>query len=188
MKVDILNTQKTYEIIYADPPWSYKDKRCNGAALNHYQTMNDNNICDLPIQKLAAEDSVLFMWATYPKYAEALQVIKSWGFKYKTIAFQWVKTNKSVEDGRMFLNERDFFLGLGRWTRGNTEPCLLATRGKPKRVNKAVRQLIVSPLSKHSEKPARVRNEIIKLMGGASAIELFARKEAPGWDCWGNEV
>ncbi len=90
--------QKKYNIIYADPPWSYQDKGCNGNAEDHYRTMTLADICNLPINGgggIAADDCVLFMWATYPMMAEALKVIEAWGFTYKTIGFQWVKLNRS---------------------------------------------------------------------------------------------
>ncbi|KKL73814.1 hypothetical protein LCGC14_2071130 [marine sediment metagenome] len=119
---------KKYQIIYADPPWSYNDKNCNGAALGHYQTMKLKDICNLKIGKITDKNAVLFLWATYPLLKEALEVIEAWGFTYKSIAFQWVKLNKKSKTP---------FYGLGRWTRGNTEPCLLATKGKPKRISKA---------------------------------------------------
>ena len=171
--------QKKYSIIYADPPWSYKDSGCQGAAAKHYNTMSIEELKKLPIGDLADKNAVLFMWATYPKLAEALELIDSWGFIYKTIAFQWVKTYKSG------FGE---FLGLGRWTRGNAEPCLLATKGKPKRINPGISQLIFSPIRKHSQKPPETRIKIKKLLGDLPAIELFARDKTPGWDVWGNEV
>ena len=102
------------------PPWRYQDRKCNGACEFHYPTMNIKDICDIPINKIADKDCVLFLWATYPMLKEALDLIDAWGFKYKTIGFQWVKQNKS---GKVF------FFGLGRWTRGNTECCLIATKG-----------------------------------------------------------
>ena len=142
---------KKYNIIYADPPWRYNDKGCQGAAEKQYRTMALEDICKLSVPEICAKDAVLFMWATYPKLAEALQVIKAWGFEYKTIAFQWIKLNKSG------VGE---FFGLGRWTRGNTEPCLLAVKGKPRRISAAVSQLIKSPLRKHSEKPPETRKKI----------------------------
>ena len=179
MTIDIFNTDKKYNIIYADPPWSYKDKKCNGACEFHYKTMNIKDICDLPIQRITEKDCVLFLWVTYPMLKEAMQLIDAWGFKYKTIGFQWVKQNKSGHG---------FFFGLGRGTRGNTECCLIATKGKPQRVDNSVGQLIISPLREHSKKPDEAREKIVKLMGDVPRIELFARQHADGWDCWGNEV
>jgi len=168
-----------YKIIYADPPWSYADKGCQGTMANHYKGMELEEIKKLPIKEIAEDDSILFLWATYPMLKEALSVIEAWGFTYKSIAFQWVKQNKK---------NGGFFYGLGRWTRGNTECCLLATKGKPKRVSNSVFQLVLSPLRRHSQKPDEVRDLIIKLMGDLPRIELFAREKVEGWDCWGNEV
>jgi N6-adenosine-specific RNA methylase IME4 len=170
---------KKYHIIYADPPWRYSDKSCSGAAENQYKTMKLQDICNLQIEKISEKDSVLFLWATYPMLKEALSVGESWGFNYKSIAFQWVKLNKK--------NGKPFY-GLGRWTRGNTECCLLFTKGKPKRQSSLVFQLIQTPISKHSMKPQEARDKIIKLMGDISRIELFARQKNQGWDVWGNEI
>lgn len=170
---------KKYNIIYADPAWRYQDTGCNGNAESHYKTMSIKDICDLPINEMADDNCVLFMWATYPMLNEALKVIDSWGFKYKSIAFQWLKLNKK--------NGKPFY-GLGRWTRGNTEPCLIATKGKPKRISNSVFQLIQSPIRGHSRKPDIVREKIIELIGNLPRIELFARERFQGWDAWGNEV
>ena len=177
--IDIFNTDKKYNIIYADPPWRYQDRKCNGACEFHYNTMKIDEICKLPIQKITEKDAVLFLWCTYPMLQEALQLINAWGFRYKTIGFQWVKQNKSGNG---------FFFGLGRWTRGNTECCLIATKGKPKRINNSVSQLIVSPIQAHSQKPSETRDRIVQLLGDLPRIELFARQTADGWDCWGKET
>lgn len=174
---------KKYSIIYADPPWSYSDSGCSGAAAAQYATMSINELKQLPVNPagggIAADDCVLFMWATYPKMQEALDLIEAWGFKYKSIAFQWIKQNRSGNG---------YFFGLGRWTRGNTEPCLIAIKGKPKRISAGVGQLVFSPLRRHSQKPTEVRDKIVELMGDLPRIELFAREAAPGWDVWGNEA
>lgn len=179
MRVDIFTTNKKYNIIYADPPWQYRDKKCNGACEFHYNTMSSKELCTLPIKNIADKDCVLFLWVTYPMLQEAMQLMEAWGFKYKTIAFQWVKQNKSGNG---------FFFGLGRWTRGNTECCLIGTRGKPKRINNSISQLIISPIQAHSQKPSEAREQIVALMGDLPRIELFARQHTEGWDCWGNEV
>lgn len=104
--------KKKYKIIYADPPWSYNDKGCQGTMANHYKGMNIEDIKGLNISNISSEDSILFLWVTYPMLKEGLEVIKAWGFEYKSIAFQWIKLNKSG---------KGYFYGLGRWTRGNTE-------------------------------------------------------------------
>lgn len=169
-----------YGIIYADPPWSYQDKGCNGNCEEHYKTMSLADICNLPVREISEDNCVLFLWTTYPMLQESMKVIEAWGFKYKSIAFQWVKLNKK--------NGKPFY-GLGRWTRGNTEPCLIATRGKPKRVSNSVFQLIQTPIEGHSKKPQEARDKIVKLMGfSVPRVELFARQKTPGWDVWGNEV
>lgn len=179
MYADIFKTDKRYNVIYADPPWRYGDRKCNGACEFHYSTMPISDICALPISRIAADDCVLFLWTTYPMMQEAMQLIDAWGFKYKSIAFQWVKLNKSG---------KGYFFGLGRWTRGNTEPCLIAVKGKPHRISASVGQLVFEPLRAHSEKPPIVRQKIVDLIGDVPRIELFARDTAQGWDCWGNEV
>ena len=194
MKVDIYNTDKKYQIIYADPPWSYADKSCDGACAKHYKTMGINDICNIPVKQIADKNCVLFMWATYPQLNEALQLIKAWGFTYKSIAFQWVKLNKRINMDTFQITtvgsllKKACFFGLGRWTRGNTECCLIATKGKPQRVSASVGQLVFAPLGRHSEKPAEVREKIIQLVGDLPRIELFARQAAEGWDCWGDEA
>jgi site-specific DNA-methyltransferase (adenine-specific) len=170
---------KKYQIILADPPWQYQDKNCNGACAGHYSTMSIKEICALPIKELADKDCVLFLWATYPMLPEALQVIKAWGFKYKTIAFQWVKKNRTGQG---------YFYGLGRWTRGNTEPCLLAVKGLPSRINNAVFQIIEAPIRGHSQKPIVQYSLIESLIGKLPRVELFARASWVGWDVWGNQT
>ena len=171
-----------YNIILADPAWSYRvwsKKGLGRSAENHYPTMKISDICALPIADIAAKDSALFIWATYPQLQDAFDVIKAWGFTYKTVAFTWVKRNKKSPG---------WFVGCGYWTRANAELCLLATKGHPKRVSKSVRQIIDMPISRHSEKPAETRERIVELMGDLPRIELFAREKPCGWHVWGNEV
>ena len=141
--------------------------------------MGIEELCALPVSEITEKDCVLFLWATFPQLKEALQLIKAWGFTYKTVAFVWLKTNKKA---------LTWFYGLGFWTRGNAEICLLATKGHPKRQAKNIHQLIISPIEEHSKKPEEARKKIVALMGDIPRIELFARKESPGWDIWGNEV
>ena len=183
MKVDIYNTEKKYDIIYADPPWAYHDTLGGNAKMGAmpYPTMTNEAICAMPIgNKIAKKDSILFMWATMPKLQEALDVIKAWGFKYKTCAFCWVKQNPK---------SGGIYAGLGRWVQGNAELCLLATKGHPHRISKSVKQIVMAPRGRHSAKPSEVRDRIVQLMGeDTERIELFARDYADGWDCWGNEV
>ena len=189
-----------YNIIYADPPWKYWGGRVKGAGIKHYPVMELKDICRLPVNEIAADDSVLFLWTTFPKIYEALEVITAWGFEYKTVAFVWVKQTKSGGDWFMvlqFLSQSSktrfaaFAVGKsarGYWTRSNAEICLLATKGKPVRFSKAVHQLIISPVEQHSKKPDVTRDKIVELAGNLPRVELFARQKARGWDVWGNEV
>ena len=172
-------TSKKYNIIYADPPWQYARSKVQGAAEKHYRTMSVDDICQLPIAEICGKDCILFMWATFPQLKEALQVIKAWGFNYKSVAFVWLKQNKSGIG---------WFYGLGFWTRGNADICLLATKGQPKRKSAKVHQFIISPLRGHSQKPDEARDKIVELVGDLPRVELFAREKADGWDTWGNEV
>lgn len=141
--------------------------------------MSIEEICTLSLNRIAAKDCVLFLWATFPMLPEALRVISAWGFQFKTVAFVWLKQNRKA---------KTWFYGLGFWTRSNVEICLLATRGHPKRQDKGIHQLIISPVEAHSKKPDEVRNKIVQLMGDLPRIELFARQASPGWNVWGNEV
>lgn len=171
---------KRYSVIYADPPWSYNDKMIGHSfSLDHeYETQSLSWIKRLPVNEIADKDCVLFLWAVSPQLPEALEVIESWGFKYKTLAFCW---NKKTATGKDVSN-------LGRWTMGNVELCLLATKGRPKRVTRNVKQLVSAERTRHSKKPQEVRTRIVDLMGDVPRIELFARDYYEGWDVWGNEV
>jgi len=182
---------KKYQVIYADPPWNFSSKlkssklEENGKAVQHkliekYQTMRIKDICELPIKEIADETSVLLMWTTDAHLEEAMKVINAWGYKYKTVGFIW---NKKEKTGKQVCF-------MGQWTMKGSEICLLATRGKAHSLLKVrnIRQLIEAPRGKHSEKPQEARERIDKLFGDIPKIELFARQEIEGWDCWGNEV
>ncbi len=181
--IDIFTTDKKYNIIYADPPWTFRTYSAKGkekkSSESHYQCMKKGDIQRLPIQRISADDCVLLMWVTFPCLEEGLELIKAWGFTYKTCGFTWVKKNKK-SDG--------YFWGLGYWTRANAELCLIATKGKPKRVSKSVHQICDARIMEHSRKPAEIRDRIVQLCGDLPRIELFARQYADGWDCWGNET
>jgi len=178
-----MREMKKYQIIYADPPWKFKvwcfDTGSGRSPDQYYPTMELEDICALPVQEIADKNCILFLWGTWPKLTEALQVINAWGFKYKTSAFVWGKQNPK---------DRKFMCGLGYWTRKATEFVLLATKGSPKRMDKSVREFIASPRREHSRKPDEIRCRIVKLMGDIPRIELFAREKTEGWDVWGNEV
>ena len=175
---------KKYNIIYADPPWHFENWNNKTAQTNpnqHYPTMTMKDIANMKVNDIAADDCVLFMWCTDPLLHKQLPIIESWGFKYKTVAFHWVKTNKDK-------TKNYYFKGPGYWTRANNEICVLATKGKPKRESGNVDRLVVSERREHSRKPDIIRKNIVDLCGDLPRIELFARQEWSGWDIWGNEV
>ena len=173
---------KKYQIIYADPPWYYKNYANQTASRwvgNQYFLMSEQDICNLPINNIAADNCILFLWITAPQFETAFKVINAWGFKYKTLGFCWVKKNKKKDS---------FFWGMGYWTRSNVELCLIAVKGRPKRINTSIHQIVYSPIEKHSKKPDIVRDKIVKLVGDLPRIELFAREWHFGWDAWGDEI
>jgi N6-adenosine-specific RNA methylase IME4 len=145
---------KKYGVIYADPPYSYRvwsEKGRGRCAENHYSTMPTEDICALPVADLADTDCALLLWATFPNLPAAFDVIKAWGFVYKTVAFTWCKRNRK---------NPDYFMGCGYYTRANAEICLLATKGSPKRISRSVRQIIDTPIERHSKKPDEIRGRI----------------------------
>jgi len=171
-----------YNCVLADPPWEYRvwsEKGAGRSAESHYPTMPVKDICALPVADIAAPDSALFLWVTFPVLPDAFKVIAAWGYTYKSVAFTWIKTNRKSPG---------YHVGMGHYTRANAEICLLATRGRMPRVSKGIRQLIVSPVEEHSKKPDETRERIVQLFGDIPRIELFARRRADGWDAWGNEI
>ncbi|MBK8200657.1 MAG: DNA methyltransferase [Acidobacteria bacterium] len=181
---------RRYGAILADPPWSFKswsDKgkdRCpdamvrqKGLAERHYKTMGLADIKALPVADIAARDSVLILWVVDCMLPEGLDVGAAWGFRFKTTGFTWQKT---TQDGRPAI-------GLGYWGRGQTEQCLLFTRGKPRRLSAGVRKLIIAPRREHSRKPDE-QYERIEALAAGPYVELFARRRRAGWDSWGNQL
>tara|TARA_B110000977_G_C10780528_1_gene378405 strand:- start:40 stop:615 length:576 start_codon:yes stop_codon:yes gene_type:complete len=179
---------KKYNIIYADPPWHYGSKSAinntSGKTIkplkDHYNTMTLNELKELPIKGLTKEDAACFMWVTDSHIDEALEILKSWGFKYKTIAFNWVKTT----------SKGNYCKNVAPWTMKSSEICLLGIKGKMtkyKQVNN-IESLVIAERTKHSRKPKEVRDRIELLFGDTPRIELFAREKTEGWDSWGNEV
>lgn len=172
-----------YQIIYADPPWQFKTYSKKGSLQKsadcHYSCMNMEDIMALPVETLAAEDCVLFLWVTFPLLREGLETMRRWGFTYKTCGFNWVKRNKKADS---------WFMGLGYWTRSNSELCLIGTKGHPKRISKSVSQICDARIMEHSRKPEEIRDRIVELCGDLPRIELFARSRADGWDSLGNEI
>lgn len=170
-----------FSVIYADPAWSYRDK-CNagkrGAAYK-YPTMKLADIRAMPVADIAAPDSLLFMWATFPLLPEAMAVMEAWGFKYKTVGFTWIKINPKALTPRQCM---------GNYTRANAEVCLIGAKGKGvKRISASVHSVVQAPIRDHSEKPAEVRDRIVQLVGDVPRIELFARHVVEGWTGWGRD-
>lgn len=186
-----------YGAIYADPPWHFQTwagARKSGAGVAcraskpAYKTMVDADIAALPVADFAADNCALFLWTCWPVLERTFPILAAWGFTYKTCAFCWVKgRNPALFPGDEFPDLFNDRMGLGYWTRANSEVCLLATRGKPKRQNADVRQVILAPLREHSRKPDETRKRIERLVAGPY-LEMFARTTVPGWDVWGNET
>ncbi len=183
--------KKKYQIIYADPPWSYQSfsgkskknflnkKRIWGIAESNYATMSMEQLKQLPIQNITNDNCILFMWATFPNLQQALDLMKAWGFEYKTVAFVWEKLDKTNNTPKKY--------GLGWYTRSNCEIVMLGRKGKFDRQSASIQQIIKSTISKHSQKPNEVRQRILRLCGDLPRIELFARTKIHGWDTWGND-
>lgn len=170
-----------YNIIYADPPWSYQNGGVPQGGVNkQYATMTLEDIKSLPVGEIADDPCVLMLWATFPQLPQALEVISAWGFTYKTLGFSWLKTNK---DGSPFF-------GIGYYAKSNQEVCLLAVKGKAHSLVKSnkVSSFVSTGRTRHSEKPHIFREKIVELFGDIPRIELFAREKVKGWDSWGNEV
>lgn len=180
---------KKYQIIYADPPWAYRvhvddnndPDREHGAIRNanhYYNTMTIEQLKQLPVKDIADKNCILFMWVTNPLIPEGLEVIRSWGFEYKTVGFVWMKT----------YNSGKIWVGLGHYTRSSAELCLIARKGRVPVIDKSIRQGLIAPIDEHSKKPTEIRDMIVKMYGDIPRIELFARQRTPGWDVWGNQV
>ena len=174
--------KEKFDVIYADPPWKYNkklNKKGRDVAL-HYPVMNLELIKSLPVEKISKDNSILFLWVTFPKMDEGIELIESWGFKYKTLGFNWIKKNKKSDS---------LFWGLGYYTRSNPEVCLIGTKGSPDIKDNGVHSVIMSKIEKHSKKPQEARHKIERLMGKkTNKIELFAREKVEGWTVWGNEI
>lgn len=184
-----------YRAVLIDPPWEFRVYSAKGkgrSAESHYPTMTLDALKALNIAPILAPDCAVFVWVTWPVLFEAKALAEAWNLEYKTCAFNWVKLNKMQRDTA--------FTGMGYWTRSNSEPCLLFTKGKPKRKSKAVKQLLLewtgglfpetlaTPIGEHSQKPEVVYQRIEQLVGGDSFCELFARQPRKGWTTLGNEI
>ena len=181
-----------FSAILADNAWeftTYSDKGAGRSPQAHYHTMTVDKMCDLPVEQVAADDCVLFLWAVDPRLPDAIRVGQAWGFEYKTVAFYRVKQVASRVQPTFLPVNHDFHwhMGTGYWTRANCEMCLLFTRGNPKRLSMNVRRLLVSPVQEHSRKPDEIHDRIEQLVAGPY-LELFGRREREGWTVLGNEI
>lgn len=179
---------KKYKVIYADPPWHYGSKSAVNNSTGsdhkplseHYNTMSLSEIKALPIKEMTDTDAACFMWVTDSHLDEAIEIFKAWGFRYKTIAFNWVKTT----------SKGNYCKNVAPWTMKSSEICLLGTKGamtKYKQVNN-IESLVIAERTKHSRKPEEVRKRIELLFGDIPKLEMFARKASEGWDVFGNEA
>ena len=171
-----------FEIIYADPPWSFDNWSEKGEDRNpnqHYDTMGWEEIAALPVGELASRNCACFLWAIDPLLDKAFETLRRWGFRFVTVAFTWAKLNPSGQG---------YAMGTGYYTRANPEICLLGMTGSMPRLDAGVRQLVVEPRREHSRKPDRIADDIVRLFGDRPRIELFARTKRSGWEAWGNQV
>ena len=183
-----------FACIYADPPWAFRTysgekmtpHRC---AEDHYRTMDFAALSALPVADVAAKDCALFMWVVGSHFEEAFRLAGAWGFSFKTDAFYWLKQRLiDADQADLFTGDiAEPRMGFGYWTRKQIEPCLLFTRGSPRRLSASVRQAIIEPRREHSRKPECARDRIEALVDGPY-LELFARSTRPGWSSWGNEI
>lgn len=162
-----------FPVIYADPPWQYEHSKTESREIeNHYPTMTLDDICDLPVSEVAADDAVLFLWVTSPKLEEGLRVLNAWGFSYRT-CMEW---DKEV-------------IGMGYYARQQHELLLIGTRGSLPVPPPAARprSVVREKRSKHSAKPHGFYSLIAEMYPEFSKLELFCRTPQPGWDVWGNQ-
>jgi N6-adenosine-specific RNA methylase IME4 len=187
-------------VVLADPPWPYATYSSAGegrSAAMHYRTrMTLEEIKAYPVADMAAKDSWLFLWVTAPQTLMILEVMSAWGFVFSGLGFTWAKTIKkavitplsvTVAPGAKKPPQSLWHMGLGHTTRKNTELCWLGRRGNPKRLNKNVREFIVTPVREHSRKPDEVYGLIERYCAGPY-LELFARQRRPGWISDGDEL
>jgi N6-adenosine-specific RNA methylase IME4 len=178
--LELQRMNKKYQIIYeihvGTKGHNGKKDSDTGSAEKHYPTMTLKELSDLKpmINIIADDDCLLFMWTSSPHLDQAVELLKSWGFKYATIGFIWDKQR----------------VNPGFYTMSQCEICLIGKRGKIPRPRGArnIRQLVSEMRGRHSAKPYEVRKRIESMFPSQDRIELFARERVEGWDAWGNEV
>lgn len=180
--------RRHYRVIYADPPWRFSSNskaKPGRNARRHYDTMSLDEIKALPVKELAHPDGCrLMLWATAPFADKAHEVIKAWGFKYKTMRV-WVKLWPNADE--MFITPSSIARGTGYEVIGNAEPMYIGKRGRPSGPRgKLPSSIIFARRREHSRKPDMVRDEIARLYEGPR-LELFARSEHEGFTAWGNQ-
>ena len=176
---------KKYQVIYADPPWSFNSKKTGGSmtsgASAKYNTMSIGDLKAMPIESMLADNAILIMWYVSSQPQEALDLANAWGFTVKNInGFVW---------GKLTVKLMKFF-GMGFYTRAGTESALIAIKGKASNliVDHSVRAYRESVVGKHSKKPDEFRDDIVKMCGDVPRLEMFARQASDGWDVFGNEA
>jgi len=175
----ITPTEVKYDLIYIDPPWSYNKKVGQGVADEIYSTMDLEKIKLLPINETLKDNSVVYMWATFPMLNEAFEVIQAWGLEYVTVGFNWIKLND---------NGKPFF-GIGHHTKSNGEICLLLRKGVGLKIlDNTISQVIMTKKEKHSKKPRICYSHLERLYGNVERIEMFARHRREGWDVFGDQL
>lgn len=166
-----------YACLVADPPWRFGDKLPGPGrgAEKHYPTLSIADLCAFALPPLAA-DAYLFLWRVSSQVAEAYRVVEAWGFTPKT-ELVWVKR---TETGRRWF-------GMGRTLRAEHETCIVAVRGRPTVLNRSTRSTFEAAAGRHSAKPEAFFDLVEALVPGPY-VELFARRQRPGWTCLGNEI
>jgi N6-adenosine-specific RNA methylase IME4 len=188
-----LRTTGGFGCIYADPPWMYENYSEKGERKNpnqHYDCVTADDLEDMPVRLLAANDCWLFMWATFPCLPQALKLMDEWGFTYST-GLAWAKQSKRSGDKDMDDPDHKLAFGTGYIFRSAAELLLMGRRGKPKLFkregSRSIRNLIVAPVREHSRKPDSVY-DMIELRVPGPYVELFSRSSRAGWAAWGNET
>ena len=190
MIIDIYNTKDKYDVIYADPPWSYYNDMSvspdcttiKGMRRPPYPVLSTKDICKIPVNKISNDNCILFIWTTDYHLEKCMDVIRAWGFVYKTVGFVWAKKNRNGSQVSF----------MGAYTKkSGCELCLIATKGKDAHrmvIKHNVNSFIEYPRQEHSKKPNIIRDRIVDLIGDRKRVELFARETFCGWDSWGNEL
>lgn len=190
MIIDIYNTKDKYDVIYADPPWSYYNDMSvspdcttiKGMRRPPYPVLSTKDICKIPVNKISNDNCILFIWTTDYHLEKCMDVIRAWGFVYKTVGFVWAKKNRNGSQVSF----------MGAYTKkSGCELCLIATKGKDAHrmvIKHNVNSFIEYPRQEHSKKPNLIRDRIVDLIGDRKRVELFARETFCGWDSWGNEL